>query len=167
MIVHAQWGDAAETFIIAERADGAAMAVPVDAANADYRRIVEGDVLLGFEPLPIAPFQRWPDLSEAQAALRRAVYAEASRRVDAVTDDGEADPRRRREQLLMAAIVITRKEMQAEALTAEEETTKAVAEAVETLVRDIQIAEAVKKAEIDALADLAAAAAYDVAAGWP
>ncbi len=162
----ARWANAEQTSLIAARADGATVSVPADAANADYRLITQGDAELGVAPLTIAPYQRWPDLATAKSELRSAAYHEASRRVDAITDDGEANPRRRREQLMMAAIVITRKEMKSITLTEDEVTTKAIAEFVEAAVYDIQVAEAVKKAEFDALSDIAAAEAYDVEEGW-
>jgi hypothetical protein len=76
MVTNARWGDAARTFILAER-DGAALSIPADPENRDYRLLMDGDAEAGTAPAVIADFA-------APAPSAHDVRAEASRRILAV-----------------------------------------------------------------------------------
>lgn len=146
--------------------------IPADEGNADYRALIAS----GAE---IAPFARWEDASAARAALITEVEAKAAalRFAVAGTSDG-AKFAVYREKYAAATEALAGEAAALAALAPEAASVgkapaelaaiiKAKGDAWRVAGFAIDAAASAHKVAIAALADVAAAAAYDTNAGWP
>jgi len=174
-----RWADAEHTSVVAMRGDGAAVAIPADLANADYLRLIVGDVDADVAPAPISKFERWPSLTAAKADLMRAAEdAVVVRRVRAV---GTTDATKLAMYQQKYAVALGARDGAADALAqleAEAGARGVSATALAALIiatgdrwrnvgQAIEAASAAHKTAIAGLADMAAAERYDVTAHWP
>lgn len=170
-LLNPRWADADETVIRAETPDGAALSIPADPANRLYAELIEDGVA-------IAPFRRWADIAEAKAALVADIDARAAALRTAVAGTSEAAKfalYREKYALAVAALggdasalSAFDAEAGARAMTAHDlaQLVKTMGDAWRSAGLAIDAAAAAHKAAIAALADVAAAEAYDVGAGW-
>jgi len=186
-LTNIRWADAAHTSVSGTDANGAPISIPADIANADYRRLVEGEPQLDDDepavpPTAIAPFQRWATLELAQAGLTREVEAQATSRRVAAVGTTDATKLAMYEQKYVMAVtaldgsaagVVAQSALEPEAtargLTPAELATVIVATggAWRTYGQALEAASATHKVAIAALADIPVAESYDTAAGWP
>lgn len=178
-ILSVAWHDADRSAVRINYPGGVYKIAPATLANRDYRRVVEGDPDAGDGPITIDPFQRWATIEAARAALKDDVEAHAAKLRRAAI--GTNDPTKiamydQKYAIAVAALASDQSALDALASEAVARgvspaqlagVIKATGDGWRALGQAIEAASGGHKVAIDALADVAAAEAYDVAAGWP
>lgn len=163
-----RWANAAQTGVL--RSDGAF--IPADPRNGDFAALTASGAEIG-------AFQRWSSLAEAKADLTADVEARAAAMRVAVAGTSDAAKLAVYQRKYDVAVRALANDAAAIAAltpeaTARGESVAALAALVKSLGDAwaaaglaIDAAYQAHKAAIAALADLAAAAGYDTATGWP
>jgi len=130
---------------------------------------------------PVTPYERdepfiWAEMTRRGLTpsglagtadqMKRAVSDEAERLTDQMFDFGVQDPQRLKLIIMTKAAKITDYRARGEAVPTDLADQETFIRGLEANALAVQLAEAYKHAQIDALADDAARRAYDVTAGW-